>query len=279
MSLTGTFEDLSLSSLIQAICLERKKAALVVKRAHETGLIYLLDGNVIHADAGPLSGEKAFYYIFTWEVGEFHTNGFKGTVQPTIQCGWQELLLQGAKQKDEQMFASVSAPLSNAITPNERAREEQVEESLLELLAHLEQLVSRMPGARRVPVTALDFLAQITNMMLAAFDHIMSRTPLSGAASESTRRVLASQLASLPTQPHTGLLDVPLLLRTFQGVGLERRAASFSHISGQLLNVLSYSYLALLASCFRSPDLKAELNEAFHIFLADVQQALSQIQT
>ncbi|NOX36336.1 MAG: response regulator [Calditrichaeota bacterium] len=98
----GSVADFQLSDIIQLNCLGRLTTALLVKRQNETGTIYFQEGNIVHAETDHLEGEDAFYYIMSWDGGEFSVLRNKFPPRETIHKSWQNLLLESMRLKDEQ---------------------------------------------------------------------------------------------------------------------------------------------------------------------------------
>jgi DNA-binding response OmpR family regulator/predicted regulator of Ras-like GTPase activity (Roadblock/LC7/MglB family) len=97
----GKVSDFQLSDLIQMNVLGRMVAALIVTKGEEKGLLYFNDGNVVHAQCGTLKGEEAFYKVLGWEKGNFEFRKGERPEEETITQGWQSLLLEGMRRKDE----------------------------------------------------------------------------------------------------------------------------------------------------------------------------------
>ncbi len=97
----GNVSDFQLSDLIQLNCLGRLSTALQVISEDETGLIYFQEGNIVHAETDRYEGENAFHYIMTWDGGEFTVMKNKLPERETITKGWQSLLLESLRRKDE----------------------------------------------------------------------------------------------------------------------------------------------------------------------------------
>ncbi len=97
----GTVADFQLSDIIQLNCLGRLTSALHIQHDGEEGYIYFQDGNIVHAETKNLEGEKAFYYIMSWDGGEFKVLRNQLAPRETIQKGWQSLLLESLRIKDE----------------------------------------------------------------------------------------------------------------------------------------------------------------------------------
>ncbi|RMH64587.1 MAG: response regulator [Calditrichaeota bacterium] len=98
---TGSLEDFQLGDLIQMNCLGRLTNAIRVQSGSQTGTIYFDDGNIVHAEVGDLVGEEAFYEIIMWPGGNFALNKSLKAENETILKGWQSLLLEGLRRKDE----------------------------------------------------------------------------------------------------------------------------------------------------------------------------------
>ncbi len=97
----GSVSDFHLSDIVQLNCLGRLTSALEVKNEQETGYIYFEEGNIVHAETGHLEGENAFYYIMTWQGGEFAVKRNMKAPRETIQKNWQSLLLEAMRRLDE----------------------------------------------------------------------------------------------------------------------------------------------------------------------------------
>ncbi len=97
----GKVTDFQLSDLIQMNVLGRMMAALIVSRSDEQGTIYFSEGNIIHAECGGMTGEDAFYKLLTWEDGKFEFRKGERPSAETITRGWQSLLFEGLRRKDE----------------------------------------------------------------------------------------------------------------------------------------------------------------------------------
>lgn len=97
----GTISDFHLSDLIQMNCLGRLTSALNVQMEDHDGVIYFLEGNIVHAACNDLEGKEALYEILSWEGGSFSSERGKKSPKETIIEGWQSLLLEGMRRVDE----------------------------------------------------------------------------------------------------------------------------------------------------------------------------------
>src|SRR4030066_1049918 len=98
----GKVFGLQLTDVIQMNCLSRLTTALIITRDGERGVIYLNEGEIIHAECGEQKGTDAFYRILSWQEGEFLSNlGVTPPVQ-TIYQNWEHLLVEAVRRKEEQ---------------------------------------------------------------------------------------------------------------------------------------------------------------------------------
>jgi DNA-binding response OmpR family regulator len=97
----GRVYGLQLTDIIQMNCLGRLTTALIITKDGEKGIIYLNEGEVIHAECGEQKGAEAFYNILSWHEGEFVSNiGFASPIQ-TIYQNWEHLLIEAMRRNDE----------------------------------------------------------------------------------------------------------------------------------------------------------------------------------
>src|SRR3989304_7943236 len=70
----GKVFGLQLTDIIQMNCLSRVTTALTFTKDGEKGVIYLDEGEIVHAECGEERGTDAFYKILSWQEGEFVSN-------------------------------------------------------------------------------------------------------------------------------------------------------------------------------------------------------------
>ena len=97
----GSVSDFQLSDLIQLNCLGRLTSALKINSEDDSGILYFQEGNITHAETTRLEGEAAFYYIMSWQGGEFQVIRNHTSNRDTINKGWQSLLLESLRRIDE----------------------------------------------------------------------------------------------------------------------------------------------------------------------------------
>lgn len=95
----GMVKGITLNSLLQLMEWERKNATLTIHGEDGMGLIYVKEGQVIHAAFRELEGVEAVYQILLWERPHIE---FMDTckVEPTIDMPLAEVLLNAVFLKD-----------------------------------------------------------------------------------------------------------------------------------------------------------------------------------
>jgi len=97
----GTLKNIQLNDIIQMCCLSIISMAIRVWQGSQSGVIYIKNGDIIHATFGETVGEEAFYQIVTWERGQFETLGDVTAPCVSIHREWQFLLMEAARMVDE----------------------------------------------------------------------------------------------------------------------------------------------------------------------------------
>jgi len=97
----GKVFGLQLTDIIQMNCLSRVTTALTFTKDSEKGVIYLNEGEIVHAECGEEQGTDAFYKIMSWQEGEFVSNiGIVPSVH-TIHQSWEHLLVEAMRKNDD----------------------------------------------------------------------------------------------------------------------------------------------------------------------------------
>jgi two-component system chemotaxis response regulator CheB len=97
----GKILGLQLTDIIQMNCLSRLTTALEITRDGERGVIYLNEGEIIHAECGDREGAEAFYKILSWQEGEFVSKIGIAPKSQTINQSWEHLLVEAMRRNDE----------------------------------------------------------------------------------------------------------------------------------------------------------------------------------
>lgn len=96
-----TAAGLELLDVIQLKGVSRFSGCISVQGDGFTGLLFFRDGQIIHAEAGALSGEPAFYEVAQRPGTSFTLQPNVTTTSHTIHRSWQFLLMESQRLVDE----------------------------------------------------------------------------------------------------------------------------------------------------------------------------------
>ncbi len=130
----GVLRQVGLTDVLQMECLGCKSSILeITTQDGSGGRIYISDGAIVHAEAGPGQGERALFDLLALPGGEFHLKPFAKPPRHTIDGHWESLIMEAARLHDEaasglateRAEAAALEPLSTeaAFTENRRIEE------------------------------------------------------------------------------------------------------------------------------------------------------------
>lgn len=122
----GEIAGLSLADVIQIKGHNRYSGCINVAYQDKQGAIFFVDGEIIHAEQGPFSGEDAMYEILKWPGGNFSLAPETSTNICTIHCSLNFLLLEAHRRLDEENNAPAPPPeasFADVIDNSERRKE------------------------------------------------------------------------------------------------------------------------------------------------------------
>jgi CheY-like chemotaxis protein len=97
----GMMRRVGLQEVLQMECLGRKSSVLEVLTGKVRGRIFVIDGEIIHAESGSLQGEVALYGLLGLRGGEFNLRPFSEPARRTISGQYEFLLMEAARLTDE----------------------------------------------------------------------------------------------------------------------------------------------------------------------------------
>lgn len=114
----GAVAGLSLTDVIQLKGHNKYTGAISVEYGDNHGIIYFIDGEIIHAEQGEESGEQAIYKIIKWPGGTFTIQPEMTTNICTIHYRTDFLLLEALRRLDEENAgASANKSAGPSVTP------------------------------------------------------------------------------------------------------------------------------------------------------------------
>lgn len=147
MALQGTFDDMSLSDILQSASASAKTGALFIYHEKEECVLYLKDGRLVHAVSGTLTGEEAFYRAARWDTGRFELVAGRTAPALSIQNDPLTMLLEAAHREDEWEHIAARVPSPSAVP--EFCEDTSVSEDA-ELSTYHWSVMSHIDGRRSV---------------------------------------------------------------------------------------------------------------------------------
>jgi predicted regulator of Ras-like GTPase activity (Roadblock/LC7/MglB family) len=97
----GAISGMSLADIIQVNGNNRYSGCMVIEHLGKIGMIFLREGEIVHAEQGALVGEEAFYAIMGWSGGSFRSEPKVATTSRTINQPLGFLVLEAFRRIDE----------------------------------------------------------------------------------------------------------------------------------------------------------------------------------
>jgi hypothetical protein len=149
VAIEGDLVGMSMESLVQAMCLEKRRAALHLKRADREGVLFFDNGEIAHATLGPLVGEDAVYELVSWTEGTFRLLDYETLPRRTVAPGWNRHLLEGLRRKDERQLGAAAPAVPVILTAADAQQDKELEDDLIVLLSKLEQLTAGLGQTKK----------------------------------------------------------------------------------------------------------------------------------
>jgi hypothetical protein len=158
----GDLVDLTLPSLLQVMSRECSTAILKLQRGTSQGAMYFAEGVLVHAVAGPVSGDEAACELLGWPDGRFRLARDPEPQPRTITDRLARLVV------DTDSSHSGSGSSTNGSSDG-RTVDEQLLHDLLTQLTRLEQDTTRLQEGRVEggAVAALLLVTAVVNSMVA----------------------------------------------------------------------------------------------------------------
>lgn len=99
-TLRGNLQSISLTDVVQLLHVNRKTGKLHVINGRRSGTLYVLNGDVIHAETPLTVGESAAFEVLEWDKGEFEFVAVKFKAPSSIRRSVPDLLMESARTAD-----------------------------------------------------------------------------------------------------------------------------------------------------------------------------------
>ena len=105
---TGAPDLFHVVDVLQMCCLSRRGGAVQIVKGKQSGIVFLRDGAIVHAETTTPRGSEALFEVIAWEFVEF---AYDRTVRPaveTITMPWDEALIEAVAQHKQQKLAQAA---------------------------------------------------------------------------------------------------------------------------------------------------------------------------
>lgn len=99
-TLRGNLQSISLTDVVQLLHVNRKTGKLYVTQGRHSGTLYVINGEVVHAETPLTVGESAAFEVLEWDKGEFEFAALKVKVPTSIRRTVPDLLMESARTSD-----------------------------------------------------------------------------------------------------------------------------------------------------------------------------------
>jgi PAS domain S-box-containing protein len=101
--MAGTLGRIDILDVVQMMLLSGQKLVLEAVSPYEgiRGLLYISNGEILHAKCGDLEGEEALYRALGLKLGSFGTLAWTDPPRRTIEMTGEQLLMEAARRRDE----------------------------------------------------------------------------------------------------------------------------------------------------------------------------------
>jgi hypothetical protein len=208
MAFQGSLKELPLPDIIQLVSVSGKTGKFTLAQEHEQGLIYLKNGQMVHATVADLVGEEAIYALAIWNSGEFRFAPGEECPEQTIRKSNTNLLMEAARRLDEWRVLSKKIP-STDLVPVLCARPNRTEQVTLNPQEWL--IITKVDGQRSIVEVG-------KSLSLSGFD-----------VAKMLYGLITSELIELKKKSETAPLDVGTT-GELQGVAARIRAVAEKYL-------------------------------------------------
>ncbi len=157
----GDLQEISLIDLVQVTCRDKIQARLTVHGDDGVAAIFFYDGDIVHAELGPLRGKEALFKALRREHGSFELEKNVTAPERTLTAGSMELLLESMESIDASSAAATSSAAGGEKDAVEADLRRKLESSGVDLYEeragqNLARRLRRVPGVVGALLVARD---------------------------------------------------------------------------------------------------------------------------
>jgi len=201
MAFQGSLQELPLPDIIQLVSVSGKTGKFTLSREAEEGLIFLKQGQMIHAQVGELVGEEAIYALAIWNRGEFRFSPGDEPPSHTITKSNTNLLMEAARRSDEWRVLSKKIP-SVDLVPNLHARSDRQEQ--ITLNPQEWRVITCINGQRSIAeigklldLSSFEVAKLLYGMVTSELVHLKKKASMAPSTAVTELEALASRIRDL----------------------------------------------------------------------------------
>jgi hypothetical protein len=276
--LKGNLKTISLPSLVQAICLEQRKAALYLENDGLEGVMYFDLGQIAHASLGGLIGDEAVIELVGWQEGSFYISSYEVLPRRTINASWSHLLMEGMRQQDERSLEDEADDTDLILTEGQVEHDGRVENGLIVMLANLEHDRASLP--ERGDKDGKAAVASVLIEMVTTVDKYLDAAPLPMdkiGRSDFVSPLLSGQDGQTPMTYRESVQALKEQLPSQDEADSPPKSeAEYEALVRRMLDLLE-GYFSLFSPHYYSPIAADEWIEASAIFISELRDTLNDL--
>ena len=137
MAITGSLEDISLSSIITLCCYEKKQSCVRITHSGREASLFFKDGEVVHITLDSQEGAELIDELLTWEEGAFEIEQEVTSPKQTVDNHVSGPLLSGMRRIDGSRGQLAASENDNGVVQPIRALSSEFFEQIGDLLCDL----------------------------------------------------------------------------------------------------------------------------------------------
>jgi hypothetical protein len=130
LAFQGSLKELPLPDIVQLVSVSGKTGKFSLTREGTEGVIYLKNGQIVHAEVGEAVGEEAIFSLAIWNSGDFMFSPGDEAPRQTVTKSNTNLLMEAARRIDEWRVLSKKIP-SIEMVPQLQPRQSRHEQITL----------------------------------------------------------------------------------------------------------------------------------------------------
>lgn len=283
MAVEGDLKNISLTGLVQIVCLERKTGELLLVRRGQEGAIFFEKGEIVHAKLDNVIGEEALFNMLSWTDGNFRITDKVTVIAKTISINWNHLLMEGMRRIDErknQIDLPPISEVSHILSQADIEQDTNLRDDTILLIARLEQYIPRFIDKKitKRPSVALELLTEMVHLVLEQAEKI-ARNDQNVI---SLRNIFVKLNEKYPQARllyiEKNRLSVQTAINLYSGWASNTadRKHTFRQISYVMVELLEY-YFSFLANSLHLTNLRNEIEETSGVLIMDLKRTLDKI--